>query len=649
MFNNRHLAAVQRGQRPDAKHHYYHYSALPDQNHVRIINILPGIIYEEVHCEITTEYFGDIPDTYEAISYAWGDSGHHTSIICNGKILNVNTSLVDALKRLRRNEETRRVWADAICINQHDDFEKSHQVKRMGKIYESAKAVLAWLGKDTEHYAKDCFDLVQTTVDHLVRHSDNSQNVVDWDIENLQFINTDKTRWEIIIELTDLQWFQRLWVVQEASLAKLCVLIWGDHEMRYDSLIELSLWSAYRGQVSSILGHWASLRLNLLAETFVEAQCTYRLLTRANDRPQIYHLMEETSKREPIFRDVLESCREKKASNPRDYIYAFLGNPLAQLNTEGEIKLIIDPDYKKTVDQVFHDFACNMMQIPREATILLSSVQHNQREEFIHRSGPSWVPYWNKRRLQGRLVTASVGHNAGGPHFQDLRLKIPEHNRSLLQMSGFKFDTLKWVTPIIHAKDLKIDPSRWRNNNRRKVDARGLPFVDRLYQELCDAAGYDVEKNKSFSMTLVQGWVGKVAEIPLHEQSYMAYLGSVRKVAMQLHREAKFHFEAADMADSCDNDIDPIGSISFENGTTCCNNRTLGITHGGRIGIFPTLSIANDISVLVPGCKTPYILRKSESGRHNLIGDCYIHGVMQGELIEELCGNHVKEEDFLVE
>lgn len=38
------------------------------------------------------------------------------------------------------------LWADAICIDQIDNDEKSHQVQQMRRVYEMAESTLVWLG-----------------------------------------------------------------------------------------------------------------------------------------------------------------------------------------------------------------------------------------------------------------------------------------------------------------------------------------------------------------------------------------------------------------------------------------------------------------------------------------------------------------------
>ena len=42
------------------------------------------------------------------------------------------------------------IWIDSICISQHDDDEKTAQVKMMGDIYQRATRVVVWLGNSGE-------------------------------------------------------------------------------------------------------------------------------------------------------------------------------------------------------------------------------------------------------------------------------------------------------------------------------------------------------------------------------------------------------------------------------------------------------------------------------------------------------------------
>jgi hypothetical protein len=47
---------------------------------------------------------------------------------CEDQLLDVTISLSTALKRLRKQDGVRILWADAVCINQADIAEKNRQV-----------------------------------------------------------------------------------------------------------------------------------------------------------------------------------------------------------------------------------------------------------------------------------------------------------------------------------------------------------------------------------------------------------------------------------------------------------------------------------------------------------------------------------------
>ena len=70
--------------------------------------------------------------------------------------------------------------------------------------------------------------------------------------------------------------------------------------------------------------------------------------------------------------------------------------------------------------------------------------------------------------------------------------------------------------------------------------------------------------------------------------------------------------------------------------------RRLFRTHGGRLGIGPDDIRTGDYVAVLYGGKTPFILRSMPSGRRQsqkyfceLMGDCYVHGMMDGRLMRE--------------
>jgi hypothetical protein len=69
--------------------------------------------------------------TFEALSYAWGSQEKPHYIELDEGSLPITDSLFKALVRLRLPRRARVLWADAICINQENNAEKSKQITLM--------------------------------------------------------------------------------------------------------------------------------------------------------------------------------------------------------------------------------------------------------------------------------------------------------------------------------------------------------------------------------------------------------------------------------------------------------------------------------------------------------------------------------------
>ncbi|KAM0426400.1 hypothetical protein ACHAPT_008446 [Fusarium lateritium] len=120
---------------------------------IRILTLLPappgGDDSAEIRCELSVASLSlhKCP-RYEALSYVWGDVSTPRRITVNGRDFKVTVNLEAALRRLRASK-SRRLWVDAICINQDDVAEKSTQIPLMGRVYAGASSVVAWLGNPT--------------------------------------------------------------------------------------------------------------------------------------------------------------------------------------------------------------------------------------------------------------------------------------------------------------------------------------------------------------------------------------------------------------------------------------------------------------------------------------------------------------------
>lgn len=93
----------------------------------------------------------EIRVNYTALSYHWGEAIYSRPLTVNGELYSITENLFRALQRVRHLAEPVYMWTDAVCIHQHNDVERSLQVRNMLRIYQKAEQVVGWLGEHTKH------------------------------------------------------------------------------------------------------------------------------------------------------------------------------------------------------------------------------------------------------------------------------------------------------------------------------------------------------------------------------------------------------------------------------------------------------------------------------------------------------------------
>lgn len=96
---------------------------------IRLVSIYPGD-GNLINCKIVQSSLQNKSVAYEALSYVWGDVSQKGEILLDGHPFNVTRNLGDALLQLRLTTP-RKLWIDAICVNQQDLVERSKQVLPM--------------------------------------------------------------------------------------------------------------------------------------------------------------------------------------------------------------------------------------------------------------------------------------------------------------------------------------------------------------------------------------------------------------------------------------------------------------------------------------------------------------------------------------
>ncbi|KAK2058198.1 HET domain-containing protein [Colletotrichum caudatum] len=116
----------------------------------RLLLLHPGSGEDPSEAQLQIISVEDAPP-YEALFYTWGkptdEPRDYTWL--QGYPLPVKPNLEDALRSLRLPTKVRRLWIDALCIDQSNLDERSRRVQCMRLVYIHAARVIVWLGLKT--------------------------------------------------------------------------------------------------------------------------------------------------------------------------------------------------------------------------------------------------------------------------------------------------------------------------------------------------------------------------------------------------------------------------------------------------------------------------------------------------------------------
>jgi hypothetical protein len=116
------------------------------------------------------------------------------------------------------------VWIDALCIDQSDAQERTHQVGIMSEIFGRADQVISWLGP-----AYDNSEHAMTTIAGYASEENNDVHPT--------LNQTDLS--EAICSLCERPYWKRLWVFQELKHAKRIMLLCGEESISWDQFTQL--------------------------------------------------------------------------------------------------------------------------------------------------------------------------------------------------------------------------------------------------------------------------------------------------------------------------------------------------------------------------------------------------------------------------
>lgn len=399
-------------------------------------------------------------------------------------------------------------------------------------------------------------------------------------------------------------WFERVWIIQEVSLAQQAYCYIGEHCIDWTTLCRVALWLYHRRyNRSKYLGHRCA-RIGNAANMFEYAV--------ADSQGSLY-----------TMEKLLVLAQEFKATEPRDMIYGLLGLALLAKHED------LIPDYSKPLQEVYTQ--ATRLAIDEAGQLSLLQFAHYFGSPRIGRSylsrysqpidylgWPSWVPVWNERYF----VSWTPSHLPSFYRVDDdiaLVLEARPISTKSLQLQGVLFDRVAAVSEVIEYKEFEWLPgqtlgivrSLWslvtgdlprdhERKNRRSFAMCLVVAADRngnpVDPEMCEVnlnllmpPRSDDDRDELGPSSAVVEKARKLEEARKNEGNSKAYLNRFQVTAMR---------------------------------------RRFFTTISGNMGWGPRDMEPGDSVCILFGSKVPFVLR-DEGESWTLIGPCYVQDIMQ--------------------
>jgi hypothetical protein len=224
---------------PSSNQHMYKYQSLARTKSIRLLQITKtvrrGVVLEMVPVDL------DVAPSFRCVSYTWGDLPLDHAIVIDGQLIPISAVVRQLIANLASYEYRKLVWIDAVCINQNDAAEKSHQVQLMRDIFHKAESVLIWLGELPSPYdqqVRSCQKISFRRQPDILDFCFNSLpfELLLW---NCRQKIDDKRLCEMIYNtvLGHTFWY-RCWIIQEITVSSKLQVLCGSLSTSWDQLVK---------------------------------------------------------------------------------------------------------------------------------------------------------------------------------------------------------------------------------------------------------------------------------------------------------------------------------------------------------------------------------------------------------------------------
>jgi len=598
---------------------------------------------------------------FTTFSYVWGEAQYTSTIQIEGvsfPVLDTVFPLLEALCDYKCFEEDHWIWIDSICINQDDEHERAMQVQLMGRIYcESARTVI-WLGEGTDQTAR-----LIGMLRKLARYFQQGHL-----IQELPVLSTNEMIWDDISLFFRQPWWTRVWTFQEFALPSVLRFHFGrnwiEYHDFYDAMQALYICSQNGVLDGSVWGvAWGRRRVR-----------------------QLFRVPEVRGRMSLVA--LLAFTGNYQCTDPRDRIYSLLG-----LAREADRAIVGQPDYspKNTVEAVYTKFVINFIEAYGSLDIICFAPlfrPHLASTQTEAGHWPSWIPDWRvevrpivvplmvsqpSRSHIGCFVplpwqeltdeTFAPSYRACGDTKPEVHLNISARTLScravhLGHIDGLATGIVEGIAGDYDQYNFTQSTSPTNTSGKRKSSLKKQstlpPLLDGdLLDHIMCALTVDRSARYLEYLAPTRRFRDELHQIFLLGETIP--IGSLRVGDAQnnaliyrwIEYNKRFLVRGRSLLDllygiqargegvvaTPDPESLPLSqrlleTMSLKLGSTA---KVLATLYEGQVGLVPLDAKKGDAVWILKGCSVPVVLRKCAAETYTLVGECYVHGFMDGE------------------
>lgn len=475
----------------------------------------------------------------------------------------------------------------------------------MKDIYKNAIHVVIWLGQETAEDA-DAFTLLSRFEKLFAKKGLVAVGGVENFLYGLELPAEESKEWTALVRLFQRPWFQRIWVLQEAVMARTMTVVCGSHLVGWVLIYQVAL----SVQSSGMLGVYQ-------VDPHAPGIGCAVVIGKLKIAHELGHIEDWT------LLELLRLTRKYNATDPRDKVFALHG----VVTDPGSIGAAVD--YSKTLEEVYTDVAVHEL-MQKKTLFCLANAGISPRPE--NPKLPSWVADWSHDNERKSIIAAGAKFNAdrGSPPI----LSISD-DRKILTVRGFVFDTIAELNRVLATRE-RIDMDPTSDIAQKKKIIEGKRTIENCI-ELAKGAHKFPEGQTSEEALWRTLCCDLTPDIPPNRapESYGGGYKLLRKFHDAMREDGTYDFthEVYKSPEFLRNNW--VHSSVFINAVIKFTTaRNMCVTAGEYLGRVPLGSVIGDkICILFGGC-VPFVLRETSDGCFKFIGECYTHGIMDGEAME---------------